>query len=105
MVTAAALKARFDRDLSQVIPDVTDTVTIGGTDYACNAEPRDHRREVMDAGFMADYDLVVHVRSSLFSTRPSPGATATRGGITYRIENVRTSEDDNLLTLELNEES
>ncbi|MFH1605620.1 MAG: hypothetical protein ABIH03_17140 [Pseudomonadota bacterium] len=89
----------LDTDAATIIADLTQTVTIGETSYACAAADAVQGMAPDLQGIFADADLMIVVRTALFTTRPVANDTLTYEGDTYRIERVSTSPDDVTMTL------
>ena len=91
--------AELDADLVEIIADFPQSVSIGGSTYACAADDLTVGRSPDEAGVFAEDTIEIHVRTARFTSRPVAGSTLTYGGRVLRVASVRTAADDNLLTL------
>lgn len=91
--------AELDADLVEILADFPQSVTIGGETYACAADDLTVGRTPDEAGIFSDDAIEIHLRTALFTARPVAGSTVTYGSRVLRVASVRTSADDNLLTL------
>ena len=94
------LAERHDTDLAAIIADAGNTFTFNGADYACIASDKIDRKELEEGGFLADFDLSIQSRVSLFSTLPVAGEQVTYDSVARRIVRVRKNFSGKILTLD-----
>ncbi|MFK5920919.1 MAG: hypothetical protein QM496_01965 [Verrucomicrobiota bacterium] len=63
-----------------------ETVTIGGTPYACAAVVSGQQAELMDGGIGRIKSLTVTIRKSVLAALPQKGASIVHAGETYRFD-------------------
>ncbi|MCG2681176.1 MAG: hypothetical protein L6455_14600 [Kiritimatiellae bacterium] len=100
--------SNLDSDLDYAIADLPTALTITGltTGASVNsvATEINSGETLQMAGMMPDISIQFFVPTAAFTTRPARGQTCTAGGVTFRIQNIRTSPDDVALTLECTED-
>lgn len=94
-----ALADIHDADMAAILTDAGIVFTFDGVDYACIADEKVGRKELIEGGFMEDADLVIKTRVALFSTLPVAGQTLTYDSTLFRIREVRKNFSAKLLTL------
>ena len=73
------------------------TITLASTGYACATTGRRRSRALrpdLGGGFLDAYEISFRVSKTLLAIEPTPGATLTWNGGTYRIERVHNAAAD-----------
>lgn len=70
------------------------SVTVAGETHRALEGNATSRNTPQDGGFLADFDVIYTVLKSDWTTLPAIGAQLTTNSVTYRIENIVTSQND-----------
>lgn len=87
------LTASFmDGHAAKIVAGFPQSISWGGTSYACTADDLTNVEDPELAGYMADATILFHIRLALFTdSRPAVGDQITYGSTVYRVLSAVTS--------------
>lgn len=91
--------ADFKADAQEIIGDIGETITLGGSDYTGVVSPADRGMDLGLAGVAPEDALDIMVLVDDFATQPAIGNAVTYNSREYRIVRISDSNDGEVKTL------